>query len=74
MEREPTLFDQAVDALHQALVADSSAERTRLLQEALRLHRLVLAAVKAAIREGEPPPPAILTLLPAGLPEKRRAL
>lgn len=74
MERNRTLFDQAVDALHQALAASTSAERTRLLEETLRLHRQVLAAVKPAIREGRPVSPAILTLVPATAPEDHGAL
>lgn len=64
MERERFLFGQAVDALHQALAANTSAERIRLLGETLRLHRLVLADVKLAIREGKPLSPAIFPRLP----------
>ena len=65
MERESTLLDQAVEALHQALAANTSAERTRLLGETLRLHRLVLEAVRPAVREGKALSPAILNLAPA---------
>lgn len=74
MERGRSLLDEAVDALHQALAANSSAERTRLLGETLRLHRLVLAAVKPAIREGKSLSPAILTLVPSAAPEDQGAL
>jgi hypothetical protein len=41
---EFALFEQAADALRRALLATNKVERDSLLDEALRLHHLALAA------------------------------
>lgn len=43
MSEDVPLFEQAVAALTQALATTSGAERSLLLEEALRLHRLAMA-------------------------------
>jgi len=47
MADEPSLFEQAADALSRAMRATEFGEQSHLLDEALRLNRLALASEQA---------------------------
>lgn len=47
MSLEPNYFDEAADVLKAAFAAVEPAEQERLLDEALRLHRLAVAQEQA---------------------------
>jgi len=53
MTDHASLFDQAAEALTRALSSTGLAEQSRLMDEALRLNRLALAAERANLEAAQ---------------------